>query len=92
MPVNEMVQVVAPSNLEGGYLLDIMVNGETKTIVVVRCRLYGEGFVEIPRRRNQIDSILLVYVVSFAPALTIKQVITLTCMSLLVHAPSLSSS
>ena len=39
MSVDELIQVVAPSSLEEGYLLDIMVNGEVKTIIVVRRRL-----------------------------------------------------
>jgi hypothetical protein len=37
MRVDEFVQVVAPSDLKEGYLIDIVVSGEAKTIIVVRC-------------------------------------------------------
>jgi hypothetical protein len=35
--VNEAAEVVAPSNLEGGYYLAVLdVNGVTRTVIVVR--------------------------------------------------------
>ena len=34
--VSETAEVVAPSNLEGGYHLDVDVNGVTRTVIVVR--------------------------------------------------------
>ena len=33
---NQLSEVVAPCDLEGGYLMDIELNGEVRTIVVVR--------------------------------------------------------
>ena len=32
----ETAEVVAPSNLEGGYHLEVDVNGVTRTVIVVR--------------------------------------------------------
>lgn len=33
---NEQIEVEAPSDLEEGYLLDVELNGEVRTVIVVR--------------------------------------------------------